>query len=396
MRLSFNNFLFAFSYALDCVEKDYFHTTSHHGKRVAYLSMLMGETLQLENERMNDLIGCAILHDNGLTEYYQYGDAVDNNEFLKIHCIAGETNISYIPFFEHAQNVVKYHHEMVNGEGPFGLHEKDIPLFSQIIHIADYVDVHYDLQNMDQHSYKKMCEELKTYQDIQFSQKILNLFLSSISYDSLLQAQDHLDEILKNNVHHIYQEFTQSQMLAICRLFAEIIDNKSPHTRSHSIGVATKAAQMALFYQMSEERVLEMFFAGAMHDVGKLVIDRDILEKPDKLTDQEYTYMQTHAYYTYQILSEMELGDIVHWSSYHHEKLDGSGYPFGKMADELDFYDRLMACCDIYQALTENRPYKEALSHQKSIEIMRNMVAMNKIDGKIVEDMNQVFQNISL
>lgn len=142
--------------------------------------------------------------------------------------------------------------------------------------------------------------------------------------------------------------------------------------------------------------MLEMFFAGAMHDVGKLVIDRDVLEKPAKLTDQEYTYMQTHAYYTYKILNDMDLGDIVHWSSYHHEKLDGSGYPFGKVADELDFNDRLMACCDIYQALTENRPYKEALSHEKTIEIMRNMVKMNKIDGRIVEDMNKVFKDLEI
>ena len=91
----------------------------------------------------------------------------------------------------------------------------------------------------------------------------------------------------------------------------------------------------------------------------------------------------------------MQLGEIVHWASYHHEKLDGSGYPFGKKAEELDFIDRLMACCDIYQALTEDRPYKDAMSHEKSIEIMRSMAVGNKIDSQIVEDMNKVFGKTS-
>lgn len=394
MRLCFNNFLFAFSFALDCVEKDYFHTASFHGKRVAYLSMLLGEYFQLDKNQMNDLIGCAILHDNGLTENYKYTDSVTENEFLKIHCVAGEENISYIPFFKNAQNIIKYHHEMANGEGPFGLMTSQIPLGSQIIHVTDYIDVNYHLHNMSEDEFNNMCDDLKKLKNIHFDEKIIDAFLQTITYPYIQQCQNDLNQLLNYNIHNIYHDFTQSEMLAICRLFARIIDNKSPHTKSHSIGVATKAAQMSLYYGYGEDLMLEMFFAGAMHDVGKLVIDRDVLEKPAKLTDQEYTYMQTHAYYTYKILNDMDLGDIVHWSSYHHEKLDGSGYPFGKVADELDFNDRLMACCDIYQALTENRPYKEALSHEKTIEIMRNMVKMNKIDGRIVEDMNKVFKDL--
>ena len=148
---------------------------------------------------------------------------------------------------------------------------------------------------------------------------------------------------------------------------------------------------MAIYYHNDQDKVLQLFIAGVLHDVGKLVIDRDILEKPAQLTDREYTYMQTHAYYTYRILTDMDLGDIVHWASFHHEKLDGSGYPFGKVGDELDFNDRLLACCDIYQALTEDRPYKKALSHQESIKIMREMAHQNKIDSQIVEDINRIF-----
>ncbi|MFR7589948.1 MAG: HD-GYP domain-containing protein [Longibaculum sp.] len=393
MKLCFNQLLFAFSYALDCIERDYFQSTSFHGKRVAYMSLLLGEYLKMNDKEINDLIGCAILHDNGLTEYYKQGDRHSEEEMLKAHCVTGETNMIYIPFFDNVQDVILYHHEMANGKGPFGKKEQEIPLFSQIIHIADYTDLNYNLRKMNQKQYDQMIQDLQKQIGIHFTKEIVDTFTQALPYEVLCIDQYTMNQYLKNNRHNIYRELDNVQLLSICQLFAHIIDSKSPHTRTHSIGVATKATQMAIYYGCDEDMTMKIFFAGALHDVGKLVIQRDILEKPAKLTDREYTYMQTHAYYTFKILSDMDLGDIIHWSSFHHEKLDGSGYPFGKTADELDFYDRLMACCDIYQALTEKRPYKEALSHQKSIEIMRNMVSMNKIDGQIVEDMNKIFSD---
>lgn len=395
VKLCFNHLLLAFSYALDCVEKDYFKTTSYHGKRVSYICLLLGEHFALNNQQLSDLVGCAILHDNGLTEYYKQGDNTQEAEFLKIHCEVGEENIDYIPFFEDVHNVILYHHEAVDGSGPFHKMIDEIPLYAQLIHIADWIDVNYNLQDMSEKEYQNILLELHKLRNKEFSDKVVDAYLAALTYDKIIINNDQLENYLRENIHNIYQDFTDSQMLAICQLFARIIDSKSPHTRTHSIGVVSKASYMALYYEYDEEMMLKLFFAGAMHDVGKLVIDRDVLEKPAQLTDSEYTYMQTHAYYSYKILSDMQLGEIVHWASYHHEKLDGSGYPFGKKAEELDFIDRLMACCDIYQALTEDRPYKDAMSHEKSIEIMRSMAVGNKIDSQIVEDMNKVFGKTS-
>ena len=76
------------------------------------------------------------------------------------------------------------------------------------------------------------------------------------------------------------------------------------------------------------------------------------------------------------------------WASHHHEKLNGTGYPFGLDASQLSSEERLMTCCDIYQALTEARPYKEGFTHAKAMEIMRDMVIKGEIDMDIVNDMN--------
>ena len=76
-----------------------------------------------------------------------------------------------------------------------------------------------------------------------------------------------------------------------------------------------------------------------------------------------------------------------------HEKLNGKGYPFGLYAEDLDEKERLVACIDIYQALSEDRPYKPGMSHEECITIMRDMVQKGFIDGKITEDVNLVFGN---
>ena len=394
MRLCFNHLLYAFSDALDYVERDYFKTISFHGKRIAYFCSLLGEYFELNDEDLSCLVGCAILHDNGLTEYYKYGDKVTDLEFLKIHCVVGEDNISFLPFYDKVKDVIKYHHETADGSGPFSMTKENTPFYAQLIHICDWADVEYELENISEEDYYQMIAEMNNQRDIQYDSVLVDAFQKIITYDVVKRSSRDVDRLLRESSHNIYKDFNSSEMLSICHLFARIIDSKSPHTSSHSVGVASRAARMGMHYQYPKEMISKLFFVGAMHDVGKLVIDRDVLEKPAQLTDQEFTYIQTHAYYTYTILSNMDLGDMTHWASYHHEKLDGTGYPFGKKGEELDFIDRLLACCDIYQALTEDRPYKNAIGHDKTIQIMRDMAAHNKIDEKIVNDMDIVFGEI--
>lgn len=108
----------------------------------------------------------------------------------------------------------------------------------------------------------------------------------------------------------------------------------------------------------------------------------------------EFVEMKTQAYATFEVLNKIPgLEDIAILASRHHEKLDGSGYPFGLKGDDLSFEEKLLAVIDIYQALTESRPYREGFSHEKSISIMEEMVEKNQLDGKFVEDIGKIFGN---
>lgn len=95
------------------------------------------------------------------------------------------------------------------------------------------------------------------------------------------------------------------QLKQIAKFFAGIIDYKSPFTSTHSIGVARIAEKLARYMGLGEETAQKMYLAGALHDIGKVAIGNDILEKPDKLTDEEYSVMKHHAAYTYYILSDI-------------------------------------------------------------------------------------------
>ena len=181
-------------------------------------------------------------------------------------------------------------------------------------------------------------------------------------------------------------------MYGIAAMFAKITDYKSSFTCSHSQGVADKAKRLSEYYLFDEDTVAKMYFAGALHDIGKLIIEKDILEKPDKLTHEEFVQIQNHAYASWDILGRIDgIEDIREWASLHHEKLDGSGYPFGRKAENLSEKDRIMTCVDIYQALTEERPYKNGMSHSTAIAIMREEAADGKLDMGIVNDMDVCF-----
>ena len=102
--------------------------------------------------------------------------------------------------------------------------------------------------------------------------------------------------------------------------------------------------------------------------------------------------MKHHAAYTYYILSEIDdFEEIRDWAAFHHERLDGTGYPFGKKSSELNTQERIMACVDIYQALTESRPYKQGMPNEKAYGILKDMAEKGWLDADIVAMVDECF-----
>ena len=396
-----NELLEVLSEALDRVEIDVFGVTEHHAKRVAWLSAQMGMQLGMTAEEVSDIATSALLHDSALIAYKQdYTEGVLRQDADgRKHCIDGEENLKLIPGYHMLRGYVLYHHECADGSGPFKQKEEETPLGAQLIHIADEVDLKFALgtecENLDE-KLQQIQEYVKEQQGVLFGKKVSEAFLNILSKEQLFLTRDAVMKYLKESLLPIKVSFSkkESNLLDLAELFARIIDYKSPFTKNHSIGIAEKAKQMAASLGYPEETCTKLYFAGALHDVGKLFIDPSVLEKPGRLEAEEYQHIQTHAEWTWKLLGKIQgFEEIKRWASYHHEKLNGKGYPFGKTAEELGTEERLLTCLDIYQALTEDRPYKAGMVHKKAIGILKEMAEKGELDADIIEQMDKKFGN---
>jgi HD-GYP domain-containing protein (c-di-GMP phosphodiesterase class II) len=159
---------------------------------------------------------------------------------------------------------------------------------------------------------------------------------------------------------------------SIAEAFARVVDAKSPYTASHSLGVAGIAVGLArlLGIGLDDQRTLHR--AGLLHDLGKLAVSNRILDKPGKLTDAEWQAMRGHPLMSLNILRSVPaFGELVFAAGAHHERLDGSGYPYGLAAGALDRDARIIAVADVAEALSAERPYRAALPPDQVLEIMR-------------------------
>ena len=397
----------ACSYALDCIEAELVNVSNKHGKRVAYMSVCMANYWKVESDALQDLAICALLHDNALTQYIteevQKNPSIDIrddslNKKTNLHCIYGEKNIAKIPFKTNVSKVILYHHEQADGRGPFRKVWQETPLFARIIHLADIIDAIANSAEFTQGKWDICCEFLEKQKGRLFDDECVEAFFETISKETFISFKDGtLESKLWEIVPRKKQIFDWNTCKNIADFFASIVDYKSPFTSKHSIGVAEKAAQYARYIGYDVLDIEKMYLAGALHDIGKMMVGNEILEKPDKLTDEEFDKMKNHAGYTYLILSQVDdFEEIRDWAALHHEKLNGKGYPFGKTADELKEQERIMACVDIYQALTEERPYKKGMSHEKACDILDDMAKKGFVDADVSHKMRDCFSLVSV
>lgn len=179
-------------------------------------------------------------------------------------------------------------------------------------------------------------------------------------------------------------------LIRLGAIMARIIDYKARFTLEHSEQVANKAWQMGLYYGFSDELRTQVYLAAALHDIGKLRIPSDLLDRVGPLAEEEFNLLKSHAMWTHILLAHVPgFEKICEWATNHHERLDGSGYPYGKTGDSLDFVSRLLACLDVYQGTREERPYHPACSHSDAMKALYSMAAEGKLDGTIVQDLDR-------
>ncbi len=410
--IDFNKFLNAVSLSLDLAEgaafKDksnridfnvpipgfnvYNHNFANHSKRTALVALYIAEKLNYEGERLKNLYMAACTHDIGAVE--AFAESHSDKNFIYEHSEFGSNIIKKLPLDKSISRFIKFHHESWDGSGPNGLSGSDIPEEAQIIHIADMFEFIYD----DDQSYRAQRDYILTWIKSRrgrlFSKHITDAFLEACIPERFWLDMENINNnqfILTRKYPSLKTPITLNSMRNISMVFAAIIDKKSNFTHEHSIGLFNHVSQFSKYYGFNEEETMKMKIAALLHDIGKLSVPNQILDKPGKLTAEEFSIIKSHTYYTKLILSNIEgMEDIAQWAANHHETLRGTGYPEGLDAKQLCHKSRIMAVCDIYQALTEDRPYREGMSKEKALGIIDSMVEIGNIDRAVVKALKEI------
>ncbi len=165
------------------------------------------------------------------------------------------------------------------------------------------------------------------------------------------------------------------------------IREKDEYLLEHSVAVSVYVTLFARYLELDREIIEQLAVGAFLHDIGKIKVPDKILNKPGKLTDEEFTVMKSHANHSIDIIKKTPgISKLsLEVAALHHEKLDGEGYPFQVKGDDISRYGRMIAICDIFDALTANRVYKEGFPHGKAFAILRELAQQNHLDTILVD-----------
>ncbi|MCR4675403.1 MAG: HD domain-containing protein [Lachnospiraceae bacterium] len=171
----------------------------------------------------------------------------------------------------------------------------------------------------------------------------------------------------------------------ITRAFAKTIDMKDRYTNGHSFRVANYTKMLAQKLGYSDDQAEDMYNIALLHDIGKLAIPDSILNKPERLNDEEYEIMKSHAAKGEEVLKEITIApELAIGAGYHHERLDGKGYPHGYTKEEIPMMAQIIAVADTFDAMYSTRPYRKKLPIQTVLDEMKR-VAGTQINAEVVE-----------
>jgi HD-GYP domain-containing protein (c-di-GMP phosphodiesterase class II) len=377
--------------ALDSVEHELLGASTNHGKRIAVLCAKMGKVMGFNSKEIMGLTNCALFHDNALTEYILAERMGGHHDpAMKKHCEYGQRNMDTLQFKTSVKDFILYHHERADGKGPFGIRQGEGPVEAELITIADSIDVANHLQNLTPDKLPSVRDTIMEETGKQYSKTSAQAMLEVLDWPTILSIRDNaINETADAALIPWVIDIEDQSILGLAGFITKIIDYKSVFTQRHSTQIANKAWFMGGYYRYDNEERMKLYLAAALHDIGKLEIPTAILEKPGKLTDTEFAIIKNHIRITWELLKDIDgFQSVCDWASNHHEKLDGTGYPFGKKADELDFNSRLMACIDIYQAVSEERPYHPARNHDSTMQVLYKIAETGGIDRNIVNDIS--------
>lgn len=307
----------------------------------------------------------------------------NNQGLFELRCDRGAQILRKLEMGDLAADAVFHLDEFWDGSGyPQHLRGTSIPLLSRICSVAQNLDVFANEAGTD-----AALRVLKRRQGTWFDPDLVQTAQSLHRDGSLWKNCGPGENVETSRAAVLDLDDGEKAPLAplrldhICEAFADVVDAKSPFTYRHSIGVAETSTALAEQLQLPEDRVHLVRRAALLHDVGKLRVPNSILDKNGRPTEEEWTVIREHPVVTRRILSRVSaFRELAIVAAEHHEKLDGSGYPDGLRGEQMSLEARIIAVSDMFTAMVETRPYRNAVDPKKVLAILSQDVPL-KLDN---------------
>jgi len=394
-------FVFSLSQALDLINP----AMANHHKRVAYIALRVAQAAGLAGVEKENVVIAAALHDVGALSFRQ-ADSEDRTDFRQRSLAFNLRSAHYgyqllrkfKPFAEPAR-ILRHHNMPWDWGSRPEIDGETIPLGSHIVHLANLVDHLLDKHAPVLQQTAQIFAEVQARSGKELMPEFVEAFLRVSGSDAFwldLDAPD-LIHLLFERAPFSVVELDLDGLLDFAELLAQVIDFRCRYTATHSRGVAITAATLAQLFGFPEMDCKRLQVAGYLHDIGKLAIPVDMMEKPGKLSDDEWRVVRAHPYHTFRILNPIKgMEDIAHWCGIHHERLDGKGYPYRVDHTEIQLEARILAVADVFTALTENRPYRKGLGKDETLAILADMVKEFGLDANVFNVLKRNFAEVDL
>lgn len=395
LTVSLFDLMMCLSKAVDLVS----HELVDHHKRVAYIALSIAAEVDLTREEQNELIFAGLVHDTGAVNLEERLELIKfENIEPHQHAKRGYMLLKNFEPFGRIAPIVRYHHLPWDHGRGLSMSGNPVPIGAHLLHLADRISVLVKPQEHILDQSRQIRETIRKFKNSNFAPDLVEAFgrLSIKEYFWFDMISADLEAILSRRATAVPLELDLEALETLAALFGQIIDFRSRFTATHSRGVSATAAELASLLGFSERETRQMRVAGFLHDLGKLGVPNEILEKPGNLSPTEFNVIRGHTYNTYRVLETMpEMEAIAAWGAFHHERLNGMGYPFHHEEKDLSLGARIMAVADVFTAICEDRPYREGMLSDRALKILRQMSESKVLDSMVVSVLERNFENIN-
>lgn len=361
-----------------------------HGVRVAYIVFrLLREQPNISLPQLRNICFLAALHDVGAykTEEIDRMVQFESHEVWR-HSIYGYLFIkNFTPLSEMAYAIL-FHHTAWQILDGLDIASEDNKNIAQLIYIADRLDI---WMNGQQRSYSEFLDVISKERGERFRSEIVDLMMEHqfFPFSADDAENDNIFQQLQTEI-----EFTQEEVIGYLNMIIFSIDFRSTHTVTHTMTTTSISNELAIHMNLPSEYRNQIVTGAVLHDLGKIAIPVEILEYPGPLESADMEIMRSHVLITEKIIDGYVPRVIQNIAVRHHEKLNGTGYPYGLQAQELSLGERIVALADIVSALAGVRSYKESFGKEQIISIISQMKEDGLIDGGLVACMIESYDDI--